>query len=205
MSPAKASLARDAARRDFAIIAGWVKDGARVLDLGCGDGALLADLKEARRVRGYGIDIADDNVLACLERGVNVIQSDLESGLAGFADCSFDTIILSQTLQQIRSVETITDEMLRVGREVIVTFPNFAYWRHRAQLGLRGTMPKSSSLPYEWYNTPNVRMFTVHEFDRYCADHEIEIIDRKVLSGERTVTLQPNLFGQLAFYRIRRR
>lgn len=204
-SPSASPSASHTARRDFAIIAGWVKDGARVLDLGCGDGALLADLKDARRVRGYGIDIADDNVLACLKRGVNVIQSDLESGLAGFADRSFDTIILSQTLQQIRSVETIIDEMLRVGREVIVTFPNFAYWRHRAQLGIRGTMPVSTSLPYEWYNTPNVRMFTVREFDRFCADRGIDIIDRTVLAGERRVTLQPNLFGQLAFYRIRRR
>ena len=190
-------------RRDFAIIAGWVEEGARVLDLGCGDGALLAHLGDARRARGYGIDIADDNVLACLKRGVNVIQSDLESGLAGFGNRSFDTVILSQTLQQIHQVETIINEMLRVGREVIVTFPNFAYWRHRVQLGVRGTMPVSHSLPYAWYNTPNVRMFTVREFDRFCADRGIEIIDREVESAERRVTFAPNLLGQLAFYRIR--
>lgn len=190
-------------RSDFSIIAGWVKEGGRVLDLGCGDGALLASLEEARHVRGYGIDIADDNVLACVKRGVNVIQSDLESGLAGFADRSFDTVILSQTLQQIHRVETIINEMLRVGREVIVTFPNFAYWRHRVQLGVRGTMPVSETLPYEWYNTPNVRMFTVREFDRFCRDRGIAIIDREVQSAERKVTFAPNLFGQLAFYRIR--
>jgi methionine biosynthesis protein MetW len=190
-------------RSDFSIIAGWVNAGDRVLDLGCGDGALLASLAEAKRVRGYGIDIADDNVLACVKLGVNVIQSDLESGLAGFADRSFDTVILSQTLQQIHRVETIINEMLRVGREVIVTFPNFAYWRHRVQLGVRGTMPVSNTLPYEWYNTPNVRMFTVREFDRFCRDRGIAIIDREVQSDESKVTFAPNLFGQLAFYRIR--
>jgi len=190
-------------RSDFAIIAGWVNEGDRVLDLGCGDGALLASLATAKRIRGYGIDIADDNVLACVKLGVNVIQSDLESGLAGFADRSFDTVILSQTLQQIHRVETIINEMLRVGREVIVTFPNFAYWRHRVQLGVRGTMPVSKTLPYEWYNTPNVRMFTVREFDRFCRDRGIAVIDREVQSDERKVTFAPNLFGQLAFYRIR--
>jgi len=190
-------------RSDFSIIAGWVNPGERVLDLGCGDGALLASLIESRRVRGYGIDIADDNVLACVKRGLNIIQSDLESGLAGFGDRSFDTVILSQTLQQIHRVETIINEMLRVGREVIVTFPNFAYWRHRIQLGVRGTMPVSETLPYEWYNTPNVRMFTVREFDRFCAARGIAIIDREVQSDERRVTFAPNLFGQLAFYRIR--
>jgi methionine biosynthesis protein MetW len=191
--------------REHSIIAGWVGSGNRVLDLGCGDGALLELLKRSRAVSGYGIDIADDNVLACVKRGVNVIQSDLESGLAGFRDQSFDTVILSQTLQQIHRVEVIINEMLRVGREVVVTFPNFAYWRHRVQLGVRGTMPVSRTLPYEWYDTPNVRMFTVREFDRFCASRAIAIVDREVLSGDRKVTFAPNLFGQLAFYRIRRR
>jgi methionine biosynthesis protein MetW len=187
-----------------AIIGGWVTAGQRVLDLGCGDGGLLSTLIESRQVRGYGIDIADENVLACVKRGVNVIQSDLESGLAGFRDHSFDTVILSQTLQQIHRVEIIINEMLRVGHEVIVTFPNFAFWRHRVQLGVRGTMPVSRTLPYEWYNTPNVRMFTVREFDRFCAQRGIEVIDREVLSEDKKVTFAPNLFGQLAFYRIRK-
>ena len=187
------------------IIEGWVTAGQRVLDLGCGDGALLSTLIASRQVRGYGIDIADENVLACVKRGVNVIQSDLESGLAGFRDHSLDTVILSQTLQQINRVEIIINEMLRVGREVIVTFPNFAFWRHRVQLGVRGTMPVSRTLPYEWYNTPNVRMFTVREFDRICFQRGIEVIDREVLSEDKKVTFAPNLFGQLAFYRIRKK
>ena len=191
-------------RTDFAIIEGWVGTGSRVLDLGCGDGELLSSLVAARKAHGYGIDIADENVLACVKRGVNVIQSDLESGLAGFRDHSFDTVILSQTLQQIHRVETIINEMLRVGREVIVTFPNFAHWRHRVQLGVRGTMPVSQTLPYEWYNTPNVRMFTVREFDRFCAARGIDVIDRVVLSGNTKVSFAPNLFGQLAFYRIKK-
>ena len=152
-------------RADFAAIANWVKPGARVLDLGCGDGTLLAYLNEQRGGAGYGVEIDDDGILACVKNGVNVIQGDLERGLSGFADGSFDYVILSQTLQAVRSSERVVREMLRVGREGIVTFPNFGYWGHRFQV-LRGHMPVSPTLPYEWYDTPNVRMFTVRDVEK---------------------------------------
>ena len=157
-----------ATRADFSTIAGWIAPTARVLDLGCGDGSLFAYLRESRGVTGYGIEIDDAGVLASIGNGVNVIQSDLESGLAGFDDKSFDSVILSQTLQAMRHTEEIVLEMLRVGREAIVTFPNFGHWSHRLQV-LRGRMPVSKSLPYQWYDTPNIHLCTVADFDAFCA------------------------------------
>src|SRR5258708_8163206 len=142
-----------ATRADFSTIAGWIAPKARVLDLGCGDGSLIAYLRESRGVTGYGIEIDDSGVLASIGNGVNVIQSNLEAGLAGFDDQSFDSVILSQTLQAMRHTELIVLEMLRVGREAIVTFPNFGYWAHRVQV-LGGRMPVSKTLPSPWTNTP---------------------------------------------------
>ena len=147
-------------RSDFQAIAAWVRPDSTVLDLGCGDGVLLKYLRQTRNARGYGIDIDDANVLACVKNGVNVIQSDLERGLAGFDAGSFDCVILSQTLQAVRRTEEIVLDMLRVGREAIVTFPNFGHWSHRAQV-LRGRMPVSKNLPYQWYDTPNIHLCTV--------------------------------------------
>jgi methionine biosynthesis protein MetW len=191
-------------RPDFSTIAGWVAPGARVLDLGCGDGSLFAYLRQARRVTGYGIEIDDAGVLASIGNGVNVIQSDLESGLAGFDDQSFDSVVLSQTLQAMRHTEEIVLEMLRVGREAIVTFPNFGHWSHRIQV-LLGRMPVSASLPYQWYDTPNVHLCTVADFDAFCAAHDFAVLERVVLHDARRVTLLPNLLGSLAIYRFRRK
>ena len=190
-------------RADFSTIAGWVAPSARVLDLGCGDGSLLAYLRESRAVSGYGIEIDDAGVLASIGNGVSVIQGDLESGLAGFDDGSFDSVILSQTLQAMHHIEELVAEMLRVGREAIVSFPNFGHWSHRLQV-LRGRMPVSTSLPYEWYNTPNVHLCTVADFDAFCARREFHVLERVVLREGRSVGVLPNLRGSLAIYRFRR-
>jgi methionine biosynthesis protein MetW len=138
-------------------------------------------------------------VLACVKNGVHVIQSDLERGLSGFEDNSFDYVVLSQTLQAMKNSEIIIREMLRVGREGIVTFPNFGYWKNRLEV-LRGRMPVSENLPYEWFNTPNVRLCTVADFERFCEERGIRVVERKVLTRGRPVTLLPNLLGALAVY-----
>jgi homoserine O-acetyltransferase len=199
----KSNLTPFAARADFATIARWIASGARVLDLGCGDGSLLAYLQASRGATGYGIEIEDEGVLASVGNGVNVIQSNLESGLAGFDDQSFDSVILSQTLQAMRHTEEIVLEMLRVGREAIVTFPNFGHWAHRLQV-LRGRMPVSKNLPYQWYDTPNIHLCTVADFDAFCAARAFRVLERVVLRNGRSVRTLPNLLGSLAIYRIRR-
>ena len=188
-------------RSDFDAIADWIRPGAHVLDLGCGDGSLLRYLREARTASGYGIDIADANILASVQNGVNVIQSDLEAGLAGFDSNSFDYVILSQTLQAVRHTEGIIKEMLRVGREGIVSFPNFGYWGHRLQIAA-GRMPVSRDLPYQWYDTPNVHLFTITDFEAFCSDHGVRILQRIVMSGGRKISALPNVFGSLAVYRL---
>ena len=190
-------------RSDFEAIAAWVKPNSSVLDLGCGDGLLLRYLRQGRNVRGYGVDISDDNVLACVKNGVNVIQSDLERGLAGFDAGSFDIVILSQTLQAMRRTEEIVLEMLRVGREAIVSFPNFGRWDARLQVVL-GRMPVSQNLPYQWYNTPNVHLCTIADFEAFCAGHRIDVLERIVLHRGKPVRWLPNLTGSLAVFRIRR-
>jgi methionine biosynthesis protein MetW len=191
-------------RSDFQAIGAWVKPDSSVLDLGCGDGVLLKYLRQTRNARGYGIDIDDANVLACVKNGVNVIQSDLERGLAGFDAGSFDCVILSQTLQAVRRTEEIVLDMLRVGREAIVSFPNFGCWHLRLQIALGGKMPVSPELPYQWYNTPNVHLFTIADFESFCSGHGIRVLERAVLAGGRPVTTLVNLLGSLAVYRIQK-
>ncbi|MCC6474150.1 MAG: methionine biosynthesis protein MetW [Burkholderiales bacterium] len=189
------------ARSDFRAIARWVRSGASVLDLGCGDGLLLRHLIETKQVRGYGVEIADAGILACVKNGVNVIQSDLERGLAGFDAASFDCVILSQTLQAVRHTEEIVLEMLRVGREAIVTFPNFGHWQQRLQVAA-GRMPVSKALPYQWYDTPNVHLFTIRDFENFCHGHAIRVLERLVLHEGRRVRFLPNLRGSLAVFRF---
>ncbi len=192
-------------RPDFEAIAAWVAPEATVLDLGCGDGLLLKFLAASRAVKGYGIEIADENVLACVTHGVNVIQGDLERGLQGFDPGSFDYVILSQTLQAMRHTEGIVLEMLRVGRQAIVTFPNFGHWRSRWQVAFGGRMPVSKTLPYAWYDTPNVHLCTIRDFERFCAEHSIRILERVVLHAGQRVAFLPNLLGSLAVFRFEKR
>jgi methionine biosynthesis protein MetW len=196
-----APSAKLARRADFEAIARSVRPGAHVLDLGCGDGSLLRYLKQTRGTSGYGIEIDDAKVLACVKQGVNVLQADLESGLFGFDSDQFDYVILSLTLQAVRHTERIVKEMLRVGREGIVTFPNFGYWRHRLQVFL-GHMPVSRELPYQWYDTPNIHLFTIDDFEIFCAGHGIRILERRILDEGREVKFLPNLLGALAVYRF---
>lgn len=195
-------------RPDFDVIAGWVQPGHRVLDLGCGDGSLLRKLIETRNVQGWGVDIEDANVLAAMRNGINVIQSNLENGLADFADNAFDHVVLSRTLQTVRHTEAILREMLRVGREAVVSFPNFAYWRNLRSV-LDGRMPVSEDLPYQWYDSPNVRFFTLLDFEALCTQMGLAIVERRVLDEAGQIVNADhardlNFLGSLAVYRLTR-
>ncbi len=191
-------------RFDFAVIAGWIPPGERVLDLGCGDGRLLRYLSETRDVSGYGVEIDGDSVLGCIRNGVDVIQMDIECGLSGFEDKSFDHVIISQALQTMLATEGTLNEMLRVADEAVVSFPNFAYRSNRAAIAA-GRMPVSEDLPYDWFDTPNVRFFTIADFEDLCARLGIQIRERLAFDeAGREVSDDPNLNGSLAFYRLGR-
>lgn len=193
-------------RPDFDVIAGWIEPGHRVLDLGCGDGALLKHLLETRGVQGVGVDFEPANVLAALRNGVNVIQGNLENGLTDFADQAFDHVVLSRTLQTVRHTEGILREMLRVGREAVVSFPNFAYWKNLRSV-LDGRMPVSEDLPYQWYDSPNVRFFTLLDFEALCGKMGLTVRERRVLDEqgqpvESEDERELNFLGSLAVFRL---
>jgi methionine biosynthesis protein MetW len=191
-------------RQDLARIAGWIANDTRVLDLGCGDGALLEHLRETRNCAGYGIEISDESVLECVRRRVNVIQADLDSGLRMFADSMFDTVVLSQTLQAMHHVESILREMVRVGRQGIVSFPNFGHWRHALSL-LEGRMPVTPEIPYQWYDTPNIHLCTPKDFELLAARLGLRITDRSLLADGRPVRVLSHLRAGLAIYRFEKR
>jgi methionine biosynthesis protein MetW len=188
-------------RGDLAQIAQWVQPHSRVLDLGCGDGALLAHLQQSKNVQAVGVEISDDRVLSCVQRGVHVIQQNLEDGLAMFDDQQFDTVVLSQTLQSMHNTEHILREMARVAREGIVSFPNFGYWPHGWSI-LRGRMPVTGQMPYDWYNTPNIHLCTLKDFERLANTLQFTILERATFNDQHEVKLFAGWRSTLAAYRF---
>lgn len=191
-------------RPDLAFIAHWVAKGSHVLDLGCGDGVMLDYLRTDKQCSAYGIEIDDAKIPVCIERGVSVIQQDLEAGLAMFADNAFDTVLCLSALQMMKNVEGVLRDITRVGREAIVSFPNFAHWPHRLSL-LRGHMPVSKSLPYQWYDTPNLRFATVGDFAELANKVGLEVLECIALHEGEPVTFLPNWRGNLAVFRLRKK
>ncbi len=192
----------NARRADLAFIAHWVQPNAHVLDLGCGDGTMLEYLQSEKGCIGYGVEIDDDKIRACVERGVSVIQLDMQAGLAMFPDRAFDLVLCLSSLQMMKNVEGTLKEIARVGREAIVSFPNFAYWRHRLAI-LSGHMPVSKSLPYQWYDTPNLRYSTIKDFAELANKVGLEVLDCIALHEGNPVSFLPNARGSLAVFRFR--
>jgi methionine biosynthesis protein MetW len=195
-------------RADLAIIADWIKPGSSILDMGCGDGKLLKFLRDNRGVDGIGLEIDAQQIENCVRHNISVIQADLNDGLEQyFSDNSFDYVIMSQTLQAMDHPDKLIEEMLRVGRHGIITFPNMAYWKGRLQLGIRGVMPVTSNLPNHWFDTPNIHLCTVRDFESLCKQKNINILERTVVDHTHSrstllMRLLPNLFGEIAIYRF---
>jgi methionine biosynthesis protein MetW len=186
---------------EMELIADLVPAGSRVLDLGCGDGALLAHLQQAKGCSGYGVEIDDANLLACARRGVNVIQLNLEEGLALFGDQSFDVVLQLQTLQHLRNTEKMLRETARVGRVGIVSFPNFAHWPNRLSVA-QGRMPVTRALPYQWYDTPNIRVGTFADFEVLARRNGLQVLDSFGFHAGRAVRRWPNLRASVAVFKI---
>ena len=190
-------------RYDYEVITQWIEPGEKVLDLGCGDGDLLSHLIKERQVQGYGVENDPDKLLASVKNGVNVIQMDLEKCLVGLEDGFFDHVLMSLSLQAMHNTQGILHEMLRVGREAVVSFPNFGYWRHRQSI-LNGRMPVSESLPHQWFNTPNVRFFTIADFDALCEMNGIAVRERLGFDEGKLMLDEPNFLASVAVYRLGR-
>jgi methionine biosynthesis protein MetW len=195
-------------RPDLELIQKWIEPDSRVLDLGCGDGTLLSYLKAHKSVNGVGLEIDADNIQCCIDRGVNVIEQDIDKGLNNFQSSSFDTVLLAQTIQALSRPDALLDEMLRIGKKGIVTFPNFGNWKSRVFLACVGRMPVSEFMPHEWYNTPNIHFCTVKDFDKLCVDKGIRVLARTVVNaqheGSWAMKSWPNLLGEIAIYHLSR-
>lgn len=196
-------------RQDLGIIAQWVQPHSQVLDLGCGSGILLKYLKEEKHASGYGLEIDADKITQCVANGVNVIEQDLDQGLSNFKDNSMHTVIMTQALQAVERPDLLVDEMLRIGEEAVVTFPNFGYWRTRFYLMFKGRMPMSETLPYNWYDTPNIHLCTFRDFEVLCHEKGIRILNKTVVDGDYkehlSMKLWPSFLGEIAIYRIKRK
>lgn len=193
-------------RADLAHIADWIHPGSHVLDLGCGSGALLRYLQKYKQVSGYGLEIAPERVLAAVKNGVDVLQGDIDQGLAQFPARGFDYVVMALAIQEATAPADLLDEMLRIGRQAIVTFPNFANWRVRLHLASKGRMPMARALPHAWYDTPNIHLCTVRDFELLCAQKGITILQKRFFHPEpaqrRLAGWAPNLFGEFAFYKL---
>ena len=193
-------------RADFDIIKNWITPCSRILDLACGNGQLLYELSKEKQVRGYGLEINPQNIEACIHQGVNVIEQDLDRGLGNFRDGRFDTVIMTQALQVMHFPHLVLDEMLRVGRECIVTFPNFGHWRCRLHLTMNGRMPVSEFMPYTWFDTPNIHFCTFKDFETLCHQRGYKVLDRMVVDqahqGCWLNSMLPNLMGEIAIYHL---
>ncbi|UCJ17967.1 methionine biosynthesis protein MetW [Pseudomonas sp. MM211] len=193
-------------RADLEIIQKWIPAGSRVLDLGCGDGDLLAWLSANKQVSGYGLEIDPEKIAQCIGKGVNVIEQNLDEGLGNFANDSFDVVVMTQSLQALHFPDKVLAEMLRVGKTCIITFPNFAHWRCRWYLASKGRMPVSDFLPYTWYNTPNIHFCTFEDFERLCHQQDARVLQRLAVDHQHqhgwASRAWPNLLGEIGIYRI---
>ena len=195
-------------RPDLELVAKLIQPNSRVLDLGCGAGDLLQHLQQQKSVIGYGLDKDAENIQLCLSRGVNVIKQDLDGGLGNFQDDAFDMVIMTDTIQAVHQPQLLLREMLRVGRECVVTFPNFGHWRCRLNLAATGRMPVSKHLPHRWYDTPNIHLCTFNDFEALCAELRMAILQRRVVDQRHNehslINLAPNLLGSYGFYHLGR-
>lgn len=195
-------------RADLDIINDWIRPNSRVLDLGCGQGELLQHLINHKSVQGYGLEIDPENINTCIEKGIPVLDQDLDDGINNFEDLSFDVVVMTHALQQFRRPDLLLDEMLRVGKECIITFPNFGHWRNRIHLGLKGHMPVSEFLPYNWYDTPNIHFCTFKDFEILCQEKNINIVRSAAVDSHLRdrwwIRAFPNLLSETAIFHVSR-
>lgn len=193
-------------RHDHELLLSWIPATSRVLDLGCGEGSLMQALQSSKQVQAVGMEIAPEKITSCLQKGLNVIEQNLDHGLENLQNDSFDCVVMTQTLQAVRFPHLVLDEMLRVGKQCMITFPNFAHWACRLHLGFKGRMPVSKFMPFSWYDTPNIHFCTVNDFETLCREKNIKIINKAMINQQGVASLAakhwPNLFAVTAIYHV---